>query len=449
MIHLLALRMDNRGRVLPQQDILTEVQLKNLDTGRKYKVDVEKGPQVISLPAGRYCVNWFRTYTNIKLEYCRPGQFGLPTVTVFPGLPTNAGRWILGIEYVGSSDRINYRVTHGVERDAVAAEALAKLGRPAALPPAVLPGSVWLSRDEFDVWTLMELGQDGVLYEHGGWNEDSQALGPWHLDGNRIKVEYANGYGSMDLEVMSSHIEGWTTTKDGGRSLQLWSPELLAPVPLNDTDQARVVFTQRPAMPDGSWPAFAGGEVRVSYHVPPPVMTLRGPQITVNPTQLRVVASTLPEPFGEAAIAAVQTYRFAPALRDGKPIESDGEVTVRFEPADAAEATPAGATSPPPAATQGPSLDAEGNRVAALAQRGPPRYPPAAVRRRLQGVVVARVEVRADGSVGDIVVLKSSGHEELDAAAMQSLRESRYHPAYDKGVPVDSRIEVPTSFSVK
>jgi len=41
VIHLLALKIDNQGRVLPQQDILTDVQLKNLDSGKKFKVSVE------------------------------------------------------------------------------------------------------------------------------------------------------------------------------------------------------------------------------------------------------------------------------------------------------------------------------------------------------------------------------------------------------------------------
>jgi len=309
---------------------------------------------VVPLPPGRYCVNWFRTYQNIRLDYCREGQIGLPTATVFPGLPITAGRWILGIEYAGSDKRINYRVTHGLDRDEIAADVLAKLGRPAAKSPAELQGSIWLDRDLYNAWTFVEFADDGILYEHGGWDGGSNALGPWRQDGDRIVVTLANGYATYDLVRNPGWIEGWSRDKDGNESLVLWSPGLLAPVPFSTTDQPRVVYFQRPKMPEGLWAGFSGGEVRVAYHVPLPVMSMRGLQVTVNPTQLRVIASDLPEAFNEAALAAVDRYRFAPAVRNGKAIESDGEVPVRFEIPQAASAAP---TASGPRLVDGPPSD--------------------------------------------------------------------------------------------
>jgi TonB family protein len=442
--------MDNRGRVLPEQDILTEVQFKNLDTGKRVTVSVEKGPQVVPLPPGRYCANWFRTYKNVKLDYCRKGQAGVPTATVFPGLPTNAGRWILGIEYAGSDNRINYRVTHGVDREEVAAEALAKLGRPAVASPAQLQGTVWLGRDLYNVWTFIEFGNDGVLYEHGGWNGSSDALGPWRHDGDRITVTLANGHATYDLALKPQSIEGWSRDKQGNETLLLWSPELLAPVPFNTTGEARIVHVEQPKVPEGDWPGLVGGEVRVAYHVPEPVMSLRGLQLTVNPTRLRVLTSDLPEAFNEAAMVAVDRYRFAPGLRDEKPIESDGEVTVRFDLAQrvvSAPGEPASAASSK--ADVGPALDEIGSRTASLARRTFPKYPPAAVRRRLEGEVLLSVEVRADGTVGEVRVLKSSGHEELDAEAIKALLGSTYYPAFERNRAIDSIIEVPSTFSIR
>ncbi|MDF0652844.1 MAG: hypothetical protein CV081_01120 [Nitrospira sp. LK265] len=52
------------------------------------------------------------------------------------------------------------------------------------------------------------------------------------------------------------------------------------------------------------------------------------------------------------------------------------------------------------------------------------RYPVTARANGLEGKVLLRAVIRADGQLTEVVVQRSSGHEELDAAAMQTMRDA-------------------------
>jgi protein TonB len=76
-----------------------------------------------------------------------------------------------------------------------------------------------------------------------------------------------------------------------------------------------------------------------------------------------------------------------------------------------------------------------------------PPYPLVARRMGAQGVVLLRVHVRADGSVSEVSVARSSGFSQLDDSALQTVRDSwRFMPARLDGVPVASWVEVPIRF---
>ncbi len=59
------------------------------------------------------------------------------------------------------------------------------------------------------------------------------------------------------------------------------------------------------------------------------------------------------------------------------------------------------------------------NRVAELQ-----RYPVAARMNGLEGKVIVKVVILSDGSLADVAVKKSSGHHELDAAALETVRQA-------------------------
>lgn len=86
--------------------------------------------------------------------------------------------------------------------------------------------------------------------------------------------------------------------------------------------------------------------------------------------------------------------------------------------------------------------------VAALNNPKPP-YPLAARLRGQQGRLLLAVEVRADGSSGQVLIKRSSGHELLDAAARQTVRHWHFLPARRGAVAVDAWVEIPITFRLE
>jgi protein TonB len=78
-----------------------------------------------------------------------------------------------------------------------------------------------------------------------------------------------------------------------------------------------------------------------------------------------------------------------------------------------------------------------------------PRYPEAARRDGVEGTTLVKARVLADGSVGAAEVRRSSGSPELDRAAVEAIRDSRFLPAERGGTPVAVWIEIPVMFNLK
>jgi TonB family protein len=125
----------------------------------------------------------------------------------------------------------------------------------------------------------------------------------------------------------------------------------------------------------------------------------------------------------------------------------------RIDPAAArapmTRAEPPVATPIRPSETRPPAvMDPSGNRVASPAHQAIPRYPSSSIRRREQGEVLMTVEVREDGTPGEVMVKKSSGYKPLDDAAVEAMKSSTFHPALVAGDPRASTLEMPLRFSL-
>jgi TonB family protein len=77
-----------------------------------------------------------------------------------------------------------------------------------------------------------------------------------------------------------------------------------------------------------------------------------------------------------------------------------------------------------------------------------PVYPSEAREKGYQGQVILRVEVLADGRVGQIEMKKSSGHEVLDRSALTTVKKWRFIPARREGVAVPFWVNVPVEFQL-
>ena len=75
-----------------------------------------------------------------------------------------------------------------------------------------------------------------------------------------------------------------------------------------------------------------------------------------------------------------------------------------------------------------------------------PKYPSLAREKGYEGTVYLRVQVRPDGRVGKFAIDRSSGHEILDRAAVDSVKEWTFLPARKGGKPVESWVLLPVKF---
>ncbi len=97
--------------------------------------------------------------------------------------------------------------------------------------------------------------------------------------------------------------------------------------------------------------------------------------------------------------------------------------------------TPPPRTAPPPrptAVAQPASKQQQGavrSLPTALPDNPSPVYPVAATRRAAQGVVVVALSIDSNGRVAAATLHRSSGHADLDAAAMTAARRWKFQPA--------------------
>jgi TonB family protein len=89
-----------------------------------------------------------------------------------------------------------------------------------------------------------------------------------------------------------------------------------------------------------------------------------------------------------------------------------------------------------------------GHGRAAYLRNPRPVYPRVALENGWQGTTLLRVQVLADGTCGEMEILKSSGHEILDEAALKAVRRWRFVAARQKNMPVASWVEIPIHFEL-
>lgn len=75
----------------------------------------------------------------------------------------------------------------------------------------------------------------------------------------------------------------------------------------------------------------------------------------------------------------------------------------------------------------------------------PPRYPKDAYEKNLGGQVILRIDVRADGSVSNVVVESSRPAGVFDAVSVEAARQWRFRPEMKDGKPVAGRVRVPVT----
>ncbi len=85
-----------------------------------------------------------------------------------------------------------------------------------------------------------------------------------------------------------------------------------------------------------------------------------------------------------------------------------------------------------------------------VTRRYPPAYPRNALRLKTEGDVHVKITISASGRVANAAIHRSSGHRDLDGAALSSVRRWRFSPARNSaGTPISSQVIVPIQFRVQ
>lgn len=130
-----------------------------------------------------------------------------------------------------------------------------------------------------------------------------------------------------------------------------------------------------------------------------------------------------------------------------KPVPKPVAKPVEQPPAPQVPAQPVAA--PAPAAPPAPKPVTPASASAGYLKNPAPEYPSLAMRRGWEGTVLLRVHVLASGKPGEIQIQKSSGRDQLDAAALAAVKRWSFVPAKQGDVAQDGWVSVPIDFKIK
>lgn len=77
-----------------------------------------------------------------------------------------------------------------------------------------------------------------------------------------------------------------------------------------------------------------------------------------------------------------------------------------------------------------------------------PAYPSLSRRLREEGIVLLEILIKANGTVGEIKLKRTSGFKRLDDAAMKAVAHWRFQPATQAGKAIDFWYEQPIEFDL-
>ncbi len=136
-------------------------------------------------------------------------------------------------------------------------------------------------------------------------------------------------------------------------------------------------------------------------------------------------------------------------LKPSKPVMKPAPPKpVLNETAEVALPTAATAAGPVSPAPKPAVTEVLSNRPSYLQAPKQPRYPNLAKRRNQQGVVVLEVRLDERGQQRALQIVRSSGVESLDEAALEAVADWQFRPETVDGRAVPSRVQIPIEFAL-
>lgn len=185
-----------------------------------------------------------------------------------------------------------------------------------------------------------------------------------------------------------------------------------------------------PRQPAELWkPSPPEIEVSVTASEPPPPPKPPEP-IVLPPTPIPLVAVTPPQTPMPAPVP------MTPVVSNTIVVDTPGEPVVANAAVDESAAGPAPGTP--------------GNLLTLKPLRAPPpAYPRRELARGIEGDVLLRVLVGADGLPRDIVVIGGTGNRNFELAAVRALKRWRFQPYQVDGQPMAAWARVPLRFTIE
>lgn len=164
-----------------------------------------------------------------------------------------------------------------------------------------------------------------------------------------------------------------------------------------------------------------------------------------------IPASALQQPNPQPTVPAQAQAPQSPVIPRPLPVNPAAAASPSAgSTAGKAEEQPAAAV---PAAGGNVSSGSTGGGIAppGVLSRVEPVYPQAARQTGIDGTVIVKVQVLENGNPGNVVLQRTSGHDSLDQAAIEAVRQWRFVPArnQDTGRTVACVTTIPVSFRLK
>lgn len=203
--------------------------------------------------------------------------------------------------------------------------------------------------------------------------------------------------------------------------------------------QPAVMMIQLPPAPA---PAAVAVSQPVAVEPPKPVVE---PQVAPLPPVAKPVIverKVEPRPLAKTTPPKAQPQKITPP----KPVESKAAPGPEVARVDLPSApTSVGQTTPP---TPQPMKEVFSSAPSFLQPPSAPRYPSLAKRRNQQGVVLLEVRLDERGQQRALQIVRSSGVESLDEAALKAVAAWHFRPETEDGRAVPSRVQIPIEFAL-
>lgn len=253
---------------------------------------------------------------------------------------------------------------------------------------------------------------------------------------------------SMHLGLLSLPV-AWQPTFKPPTILQM---TLVTPVPAAPTQQSQESITPEPppapaasAVPPAPVEPIRDPALPSSPSIPQAKPDLRERRDTTPPRPARVAKpkrpkQATPTPAVTKATAKDSTTHPArprPArTAAASPAPNIPNLPKGGEQADSGEKAPGNdlKSSMTPSVHQPPPSPAMETRLQPMPGNPPPRYPPLARQRGIEGQVLLRLTVNEMGRVEAIDIAESSGNESLDQEARRTVSRWRFYPPRGKGI---------------